>query len=129
MKIEHVALWVDNLEDIKNFYVKYFDMVSNEKYLNPHKQFSSYFLSFRGSETRIEILKRPDIVDTQNQRGNTMWLTHFAMSVGCKEQANSIAERLREDGYIIYSEPRTNGDGYYESVVLDPEGNPVEITE
>ena len=51
------------------------------------------------------------------------------MSVGCKEQANSIAERLREDGYIIYSEPRTNGDGYYESVVLDPEGNPVEITE
>ena len=72
MKIEHVALWVDNLEDIKNFYVKYFDMVSNEKYLNPHKQFSSYFLSFRGSETRIEIMKRPDIVDTQNQRGNTM---------------------------------------------------------
>lgn len=129
IKIEHLAFWADNLEDLKNFYVKYFDMNCGKKYTNPQKQFTSYFLSFKGSETRIEIMKRPDILEHKHQKGITNGLTHFAISVGSKEMVNSITEKLRANKFIIQGEPRTTGDGYYESVVLDPEGNLIEITE
>lgn len=128
MKIEHLAIWAENLEDLKNFYVKYFDMVCGEKYTNVHKHFTSYFLSFKGSDTRMELMNRPDIQEDKNQRGLTSGLTHFAISVGSKEIVNSITKRLRADNYTVQSEPRTTGDGYYESVVLDPEGNLIEIT-
>ena len=104
-------------------------MVCGEKYTNPQKQFTSYFLFFKGSETRIELMQRPDILEHKNKKGITNGLTHFAISVGSKETVNSITERLRADHYTIYGEPRTTGDGYYESVVLDPEGNLIEITE
>jgi len=129
MKIEHLAIWVEDLEAIKNFYIKYFDMMCGEKYFNAQKDFSSYFLFFKGSETRIEIMHRPDILKNKDIKGLTIGITHFAISVGSKEIVNSITEQLRVDKYIIQSEPRTTGDGYYESVVLDPEGNLIEITE
>jgi lactoylglutathione lyase len=129
MKIEHLAIWVENLEEVKEFYIKYFDMTCGEKYTNIQKHFSSYFLSFRDSNTRIELMERPDILEYKGKKGITNGLTHFAISVGDKELVNSITEKLRRDNFIIQGEPRTTGDGYYESVVLDPEGNLIEITE
>lgn len=128
MKIEHIALWVNDLEVMKIFYVKYFDMTANEKYTNPKKGFSSYFLSFKNDGTRIELMYRPDIADFLTKKGLLNGLTHFAISVGSKEQVDGLTEQLRQDGYTIEGEPRTTGDGYYESIVLDPEGNPIEIT-
>lgn len=128
MKIEHISLWVNDLEVMKIFYVKYFDMTANEKYTNSKKGFSSYFLSFKNDGTRIELMHRPDITDFLTQKGLLNGLTHFAISVGSKEQVDGLTEQLRQDGYTIEGEPRTTGDGYYESIVLDPEGNPIEIT-
>lgn len=129
MKIEHIAIWTDNLETMKEFYIRYFDMTCGEKYTNTQKHFSSYFLSFKDSTTRIELMQRPGILVHSNKKGFTNGLTHFAISAGSKELVNAITEKLRADKFIIQGEPRTTGDGYYESVVLDPEGNPVEIAE
>ena len=129
MKIEHIAIWTDNLETMKEFYIRYFDMTCGEKYTNTQKHFSSYFLSFKDSTTRIELMQRPGILVQNSKKGFTSGLTHFAISAGSKELVNAITEKLRADKFIIQGEPRTTGDGYYESVVLDPEGNPVEITE
>jgi lactoylglutathione lyase len=129
IKIEHLAIWAKDLEKAKDFYVKYFDMVCGEKYHNPTKNFTSYFLSFKNSDVRIEIMHRAGILEHIGKKGVTNGLTHFAISVGSKEMVNSLTERLRSDNFIIESEPRTTGDGYYESVVLDTEGNLIEITE
>jgi lactoylglutathione lyase len=128
MKIEHLAIWVDDLEEMKEFYIKYFGMTAGGKYINPAKQYSSYFLSFNNTGTRIELMHRPDIAPYFDQRGNQKGIAHFALSAGGKERVNDLTEKLRKDGYTIFSEARTTGDGYYESVVLDPEGNYVEIT-
>lgn len=128
MKIEHIAIWVKDLEVMKNFYVKHFGMTCNDKYLNNKKLFSSYFLSFKNSQTRIELMHRPDILDFMTKKGLLNGLTHFAISVGSKEKVDSLTEQFRQDGFTIEGEPRSTGDGYYESVVLDPEGNPIEIT-
>jgi lactoylglutathione lyase len=129
IKIEHLAIWTKDLEQAKDFYVKYFDMVCGNKYHNPIKKYTSYFLSFRNSNVRIELMHRPDILEHFGKKGITNGLTHFAISVGSKEAVNSLTEMLRADNFIIESEPRTTGDGYYESVVLDTEGNLIEITE
>lgn len=129
MKIEHIAIWTEDLEVVKEFYTKYFDLTCGEKYTNPQKYFSSYFLSFKDSPTRIELMQRPDVSKNKDKKGSTNGLTHFAISVGSKELVNSITEKLRANKFIIQGEPRTTGDGYYESVVLDPEGNLIEITE
>ncbi len=128
MKIEHLAIWVDDLERMKAFYVNYFGMTSGEKYTNPVKQYSSFFLQFGDSATRIEIMQRPDIHPYSGQRGFQKGLAHFAISVGEKKKVDDVTELLRKDGYTLFSEARTTGDGYYESVVLDPEGNYLEIT-
>lgn len=127
MRIEHLALWVDDLEKIRAFYAKYFGTVSGEKYHNPKKGFSSYFLKFRESDTRLEIMNRIDITAAAADRILSKGYTHLALSVGGKDAVDKLTEQLRLDGYIIESEPRTTGDGYYESVILDPEGNPIEI--
>ncbi len=126
MKIEHIAIWADNIEVLREFYCKYFRMRSNDKYVNPKRQFSSYFLSFEGESTRIELMHIPDM-DSPASRGNLKGLAHIAISVGGKEAVDALTERLRGDGYTVLSEPRTSGDGYYESAVADPEGNTVEI--
>lgn len=128
MKIEHIAIWTEDLEVTREFYTKYFDMTCGEKYTNAQKHFSSYFLSFKDSPTRIELMQRPDILKYKDKKGFTNGLTHLAISVGSEEVVNSITEKLRANKFIIQGEPRTTGDGYYESVVLDPEGNLIEIT-
>ena len=128
MKIEHLAIWVDNLETMRQFYLKYFDFTSGEKYTNEKKGFTAYFLMFGDGKTRHELMNRKDIIHEPNKRGFMKGIAHFAISVGDKEAVNRLTERLRADNYTIESEPRTTGDGYYESVVLDPEGNYVEIS-
>ena len=128
MKIEHLAIWVDDLEMMRRFYTTYFDAISNEKYTNAKKGFTSYFLAFGENKTRLELMHREDIPDSSAKRGFTKGIAHFAISAGSKENVDQLTERLRTDKYIIESKPRLTGDGYYESVVLDPEGNYVEIT-
>jgi lactoylglutathione lyase len=127
MKIEHIAIWTKDLEVMRAFYLKFFDLRSNEKYYNPKKKFSSYFLAFDNG-ARIELMHRPDISEFVEQIGFKLGLTHFAISVGAKEKVDLLTERIRESGYGVIGEPRTTGDGYYESVISDPEGNWIEIT-
>jgi lactoylglutathione lyase len=128
MQIEHLALWVQDLETMKAFYLNYFDTTAGEKYTNTATQFVAYFIYFGEGKTRLELMTRPGIEAAAGKRGFGMGLAHFAISVGGNESVNALTERLRKDNYTIFSEPRTTGDGYYESVVLDPEGNYVEIS-
>jgi lactoylglutathione lyase len=126
--IEHVALWTEDLERLKAFYVRYFGVTAGEKYDPDDRPFESYFLSFSDG-ARLELMRRPDIVDPKLGAGvQTMGWTHIAISVGSPERVDSLTAELDEAGYIIASPARTTGDGYYESVVLDPDGNRVEIT-
>lgn len=124
MRIEHLAIWVSDLEKVRTFYERYFGVRSNEKYMNSDKGFSSYFLSFEEG-SRLEIMHRHDVKAESNV---SLGLAHFAISLGSKERVDQLTEQLRLDGYPIVGEPRTTGDGYYESVIEDPEGNLVELT-
>lgn len=128
MKIEHIAIWVKDIEKMKGFYLYFFDMKSNEKYENPKKNFSSYFLSFKDG-ARIELMHNPDISEFIEKSTSKLGLTHFAISVGSKEKVDSITERIRKNRHTVIGEPRTTGDGYYESIIADPEGNLIEITD
>jgi len=128
MYIEHLALWCRDLERMRAFYELYFGAISNEKYVNTKKQFESYFLSF-GQGPRLEIMQMNGIPTHSNDvYAQFMGLIHFAVSVGSEEKVNALTERLRNDGYEVVGEPRWTGDGYYESVVFDPEQNRIEIT-
>lgn len=127
MKIDHVALWVEDLEEMRSFYTKYFGMTSGERYHNPKRNFTSYFLSFANSEAKIELMHLPNTLPPPS-RGTLRGLAHLSISVGSKGAVDSLTETFRKDGYEILSEPRTTGDGYYESTIADPEGNHIEIT-
>lgn len=128
MKIEHIAIWVKDLEATKHFYETYFGAIANDKYHNEKKQFQSYFLSFQDG-CRLELMHRPDILDeTKSFENQKTGIVHFAMAVGSKEKVDSLTQQLQNDGYRVVGQPRTTGDGYYESVVLDPEDNIIEIT-
>jgi len=127
MKIEHIAIWTQDLERMRDFYMTYFHAKCGERYENVKKGFTSYFLSFDNG-ARIEIMHRDDIISGSDEKGTFHGLAHIAISVGSIESVNNLTERLRADGHTIYGEPRTTGDGYYESVILDPEGNQIEIT-
>jgi lactoylglutathione lyase len=129
MKFEHIAVWVKDLELMKDFYLKYFRMNCSDKYINSKKSYSSYFLSFDGQATRIEIMHRPDISDFTGRKGMSNGLAHVSISLGSREKVDELTELIRKNGYTVTGEPRTTGDGYYESVILDPEGNYVELTE
>ena len=126
MKIDHLAIWAEDLELLRDFYLRYFDMTCGEMYHNPKKNFSSYFLRFPGGGASMELMNIPG-KDAPASRGDLKGLAHFAISVGSKESVDSYAERFRADGYTILSEPRTTGDGYYECAIADPEGNYVEV--
>jgi lactoylglutathione lyase len=126
MKIEHIAVWVNNLESIKDFYISYFQVKAGEKYINTKKKFESYFLTF-DSGSRLEIMKMPGVAEFMKDQ-QIMGYTHIAISLGSKEKVDALTEKLRADGFIIAGEPRTTGDGYYESVILDPENNRIELT-
>lgn len=127
MKIEHIALWTFDLEKIKNFYVRYFGGRPGEKYHNEEKGFESYFLSF-DSGARLEIMTITLMVEDEEKEMLKTGFSHIAFSVGSKEKVDDLTDVLRRNGYMIVSEPRLTGDGYYESCVLDPDGNRVEIT-
>jgi lactoylglutathione lyase len=128
MRIEHLALWTYELERLKTFYEKYFQVKAGEKYVNTKKKFESYFLNFDNG-CRLELMQMPGIPVTSNSALRQFTgLIHFAISVGDKEKVDTLTEKLRGDGHEIVGEPRTTGDGYYESVVLDPDGNRIEIT-
>lgn len=128
MYIEHLALWCRDLEGMKAFYETYFGAKSNEKYINSKKQFESYFLSFEQGP-RLELMQMNKIPASQNDvYDQFLGLIHFAVSVGSEAKVNQLTERLRADGYEVVGEPRWTGDGYYESVVFDPEQNRIEIT-
>lgn len=125
MKIEHIALWVQDLEIMKEFYTKYFVANAGDKYHNPQKNFSSYFLSF-STGTRVEIMHKPEIAALKEYQ--TIGLAHFAISVGTEEKVNQLTEELAKEGFEISEYPRWTGDGYYESKVFDPEHNLIELT-
>lgn len=125
--IEHVALWTTDLERSKRFYAKYFGADAGREYANPSKGFRSIFLSFDGG-TRIEVMQTSKLSLVVLEPGaQRMGLTHIAISVGSVDQVDELTRRLKEDGFAILDGPRRTGDGYYESVALDPDGNRVEI--
>lgn len=124
MRINHVAIWTENLETLRSFYAKYFNGSCGKRYHNPLKGFTSYFITFDG-RCRLELMCMDGITQRQSR---TLGLAHISFSVGDKENVDELTERLRRDGYTIIGEPRTTGDSYYESVIADPEGNIVEIT-
>lgn len=124
MQLTHIAIWTNELERSREFYVKYFNGTSNEKYVNPKKGFASYFITFEGGAS-LEIMQRTDV--TEERSGLFIGLAHFAFSVGSKEKVNEMIEMFRSEGYTITGEPRTTGDGFYEGSVEDPDGNIVEV--
>jgi lactoylglutathione lyase len=126
MHIEHIAIWTRNLERIKAFYETYFGGKANEKYVNAAKQFESYFLTF-ASGARLELMQVPSIPESRGESQATGY-AHLAFSAGSEADVDTLTMRLREGGHQIASDPRRTGDGYYESCVLDPDGNRVEIT-
>ena len=124
MKLHHIAIWTFRLEELKEFYVRFFGGKSNEKYINPKKGFESYFVSF-GEGTDLELMSRTDVQNTPIEE-NRIGLTHFAFTFPSQEEVLRFTEQMRSEGYTIAGEPRTSGDGYFESVVLDPDGNRIE---
>ena len=159
MKIEHIAIWVKDIDKVCEFYRKYFGGVVHPIYYNPTKQFTSRFITFDDG-ARLEIMHRPDICVERNvgienvhvkhaiasvatgcsHTGMTehehvghevsqhLGFTHLSFSVGSKEEVDHLTQQMSSDGISVVGQPRTTGDGYYESVVLDPEGNRIEIT-
>lgn len=127
MRIEHIAMYVNDLEKTKDFFVKYFNAISNEGYHNQKTDFRSYFLSFEDG-ARLEIMKKPQMEDGEKSLNRTGYI-HIAFSLGGKEAVDELTEKLKKDGYTIVSGPRTTGDGYYESCIVGIEGNQIEITE
>ena len=126
MKIEHIAMYVNDLEAAREFFEKYFAAQSNDLYHNKTTDFRSYFLTFdQGS--RLEIMTKPGMEDAEKSLART-GLIHVAFQVGSKEKVDELTNQLREDGYEVVSGPRTTGDGYYESCVVALEGNQIEIT-
>lgn len=125
MKIDHIAIYTKKLDRLKLFYEYYFGGISNAKYKNKTTGLETYFISFQDG-SRLEIMTRP-VMDNNSKELFHMGYIHIAFSVGSIENVNMLTQKLEEDGYSIISYPRTTGDGYYESCVLDPDGNQIEI--
>ena len=125
MKIEHIVLYVNDLEKCRDFFVKYFNGKSNDGYHNKTTDFRSYFISFENG-SRLELMRKPSIAD-EAKIARTGYI-HIAFSVGSKEKVDTLTETLKNDGFEVISPPRTTGDGYYESCVSGIEGNQIEIT-
>ena len=126
MRVEHIALYVNDLEDARQFFVKYFGATSNEGYHNLQTNFRSFFLSF-DSGARLEIMNKPKMSDLPKEINHTGY-AHIAFSVGSKRKVDTLTAELKADGYEVISGPRTTGDGYYESCIIALEDNQIEIT-
>ena len=126
MKIEHIAMYVTNLERTKQLFATYFGAIYNNVNNNAQKESRSYFLSFDDG-ARIEIMNKPEMDDASKNLVRTGYI-HIAFSVGSKERVNELTAQMKQDGYEVISGPRTTGDGYYESCIIGVEGNQIEIT-
>ena len=126
MKIEHIALYANDLEGARKFFMKYLGAQSNDGYHNLRTNFRSYFLSFDDG-ARLEIMNKPEMTDLPKDLVRTRY-AHIAFSVGSKEKVDALTAQLKADGYEVVSGPRTTGDGYYESCIVAIEGNQIEIT-
>ena len=126
MHIEHIAMYVNDLEASREFFIKYFNAKFNTGYHNETTDFYSYFLSFDDG-ARLEIMKKPVMEDTVKDIARTGYI-HIAFSLGSKEAVDELTEKIKNDGYDVVSGPRTTGDGYYESCIIGIEGNQIEIT-
>jgi lactoylglutathione lyase len=128
MKLEHIAIWTDNIELLRNYYVSFFEGQSNEMYINPKTQFQSYFISFE-SGARLEIMSMPNIPDNANDTINAQHkgIIHIAFSVATKQEVDAKAALLQANGFELLNGPRVTGDGYYEFVTLDPDKNRLEV--
>jgi lactoylglutathione lyase len=127
MNIAHVAIYTANLELLRDFYVTYFNGKAGSMYENKSNGFRSYFIKF-DSGAALELMTRVSGLNQSKTAELNTGYSHLAFSVGSRADVENLTERLRRDGFVITSEPRTTGDGYYESCVLDPDGNRVEIT-
>jgi len=125
MRIDHIAVYVLDLEKSKEYFEEYFSGKSNDLYHNPKTGLKTYFLSFK-SGCRLEIMTKPGITIVDNSKENMGYL-HLAFSMEDRGSVDALTDRIRKDGYAVLSEPRITGDGYYESCVSDPDGNRVEI--
>ena len=126
--IHHTAVWVSDLEKMKEFYVKYFDGMPNTLYHNKKTSFKSYFIVFDDG-SKLELMKAPAVNETKNSADKQfLGMAHIAFSVGSKERVDTLTKQLIKDGFALISAPRTTGDGFYESCILDPESNRIEIT-
>jgi lactoylglutathione lyase len=125
VKIEHIALWTRDLESMREFYIRWFGAQSSDKYISERRPFESYFLQFADG-ARLELMRLPGLTD--RAAGEVVGWAHIAMSVGSRERVDMLTRELREAGVTVIGEPRQTGDGYYESLILDPDGNQIEIT-
>ena len=128
MRIDHVALFCRDLEQMRQFFIDYFDARSNEQYHNPRTGLRTYILSFTEGSTRLELMLRPDVQDADPSQ-SAIGYVHLSFAVGSKKGVDLLTRRLAADGYTVTSGPRTTGDGYYESCILGPEGIQIEVTE
>lgn len=128
VRIEHIALWTEDLDRCVNFYARYFDAAVGASYVNSTKGFESRFLSFAGG-ARLEVMRTSTLNPIKSARGaQRMGLAHFAVALGSEAHVNQLTRRLKDDGFDVVDGPRRTGDGYYESVILDPDGNRIELT-
>lgn len=127
MKINHVALWADDIEGLKDFYCRWFGAVAGERYHNPRKNFTSYFLTFPDGGASLEIMNVPGLIGPEPSEKYSGYC-HLSISLGSKEAVDTMTERMRAAGIPVLDGPRTTGDGFYESAVADPEGNLLELT-
>lgn len=123
-RIEHVALWVSDLDAVTGFYARWFGARVGNRYENTRKGFASRFLEF-GDGARLEVMTRTDVSSRVTEE--KLGLAHIAIAVGDEAAVDALAARFAGAGIAVIDGPRRTGDGYYECVVRDPEGNRVEI--
>lgn len=130
MRLDHVAIWAADIERMRVFYETYFDARSNPRYENARKRFTSYFLTFPGGG-RLELMHRPDIAPLPDAQRSSEFIgyAHLGVELGSRAAVDALTTRLQGDGFALLDGPRRTGDGYYESMVADPEGNRIVIAE
>lgn len=128
MRLEHLAIWTPRLETLRDFYVRHFGCTAGPLYVSRSRPFRSCFLTFPAGGVRLELMEQPALAAPPPGAGpDRTGLAHLALSVGGEPEVDSFTERLRAAEVRVFGEPRHTGDGYYESVVLDPDGNRIEI--